>query len=39
MKQAFTGVVQAVSEVGTSVSNTTKEIWEKKYGGEEIHMN
>lgn len=29
---AFNGVVYAASEVGTSVTKSTKEIWQKKYG-------
>ena len=31
---AFNGVVYAASEVGTSVTKTTKELWQKKYGDE-----
>lgn len=32
VKHAFSGVVHAVNDVSTSVTNTTKEIWDKKYG-------
>ena len=32
MKHAFNGVYTAVSEVGSSVSKNTQELWEKKYG-------
>ena len=29
---AFNGVVHAASEVGTTVTKTTKDIWQKKFG-------
>jgi len=32
VRHAFNGAVSAASEVGTSVTKTTKDIWEKKYG-------